>query len=460
MNRRDKELRVGRRALVKWSLATGAALGLPQWKVFEALDVGAGHAYADDASCATTNRSVHLVAGTGGFAWFQLLWPHVDVAAAASPSSAWHAPGEETILTGSNGRELRLGPEAPWKTAIPQLQVTCLMSGTNETHTNQPSSSSTVAMGTDLFAACAAIQTANPTLVPVIAIDGCPYGNAQGAPRVAQVGSAADIVSLFNSAASRAGSLLSNTQNAELFSASYSTFLQLRRAAGTTTHRSPFQTAQSSARFLGQNLSDRLMPTGEDLTRYGIDGASFGKNRDIAEALIVTAKAFKMGLTSCVIAPAFRDDPHTAFTDMGALRQTIGTVGRSMDAFMEDLAVQDPTCTGKTIGENTVISVHSDTPKDPLVRDNWPDGTPGNSNWIYCLGAGMLKSGWFGGVRRNGDTVGFNPRTGEDRGTPNGESDRAAVAAVAYAVAKGDMRRVNDFYRGAEITGLITDSNV
>lgn len=458
--KRDKEHRIGRRALVKWSIATGAALGLPQWKVFEALDIGAGHAYADDAACTTTNRSVHIVAGTGGFAWFQLLWPHVDVAAAASGSAAWHAPGEERIVTGSNGRELRIGPEAPWRMEIPQLQVTCLMTGTNETHTDQPASSSTVAMGTDLFATCAAIQTANPTIVPVIAINNTPYGNAQGAPRVAQVGSAADVVSLFNSAASRAGRLLSNTQDAELFSASYATFLQLRRMAGTTTHRSPFQTAQSSARFLGQNLSDRLMPTGEDLTRYGIDGASFGKNRDIAEALIVTAKAFKMSLTSSVIMPAFRDDPHGAFTDMGALRQTIGNLGRSLDAFKDDLNVPDSTCTGKTIWQNTVMSVHGDTPKDPLIRDNWPDGTPGNSNWIYVLGAGLLKSGWFGGVRRNGDTVGFDPRTGADRGTPNGESDRAAVAAVAYAVAKGDMRRVNDFYRGAEISGLITDSTV
>ena len=31
----------------------------------------------------------------------------------------------------------------------------------------------------------------------------------------------------------------------------------------------------------------------------------------------------------------------------------------------------------------------------------------------------------------------------------------AASAAVAYAVAKGDMRRVQDFYRGEDIQGIV-----
>ena len=30
-----------------------------------------------------------------------------------------------------------------------------------------------------------------------------------------------------------------------------------------------------------------------------------------------------------------------------------------------------------------------------------------------------------------------------------------AAAAAAYAVAKGDMRRVQDFYRGAAIDGVV-----
>ncbi|MBW2462151.1 MAG: hypothetical protein JRH11_10945, partial [Deltaproteobacteria bacterium] len=122
---------VGRRALMKWSLAAGAALGLPQWKVFEVLGMTAGKAFADDAACTIANRSVHIVAGTGGFAWFQLLWPHNDVAAARNPAFAWHAIGEESLVAGTD-KPLTVGPQTPWQTRSGARQVTCLMGGTNE----------------------------------------------------------------------------------------------------------------------------------------------------------------------------------------------------------------------------------------------------------------------------------------------------------------------------------------
>ena len=44
------------------------------------------------------------------------------------------------------------------------------------------------------------------------------------------------------------------------------------------------------------------------------------------------------------------------------------------------------------------------------------------------------------------------------RTTPAMSSDQtatAAAAAIAFAVAKGDMRRVADFYRGADISGVV-----
>ena len=452
---KEKKRRVGRRALIKWSLATGAALGLPRWKVFEALELAGGTALADEASCALTNRSVHIVAGDGGFAWFQLLWPHNDVAAARDGSFAWHAIGEETMADGTH-QPLTLGPEAPWRSLSGPRQVTCLMAGQNETHTRRPSTSSSVGMNTDLFATCAALQTANPTLVPVIAVDDAPYRDAQGAPRVARVGSADDIVSLFNSAASRAGGLLSTSANAEQFNAAYGAFLSMRRGAGRPTTRSGFAAANTAARLLGRNLAEQLRPTDEDLLRYGIDGGSRSQNRELAKGLIIAAKAFAMGLTSSVVLPAFRDDPHGAFNDMTSLRRTVRDLGRSLDAFVEDLSgIDDATCAGTSIADNTVISIHGDTPKNPLARNNWPDGTPGDSNWLYVLGAGTLKTGWFGGVRRDGTARGWNPTTGDETGDASAVTGNAAAAAVAYAVAKGDMRRVNDFYRGVSIRGVI-----
>ena len=42
------------------------------------------------------------------------------------------------------------------------------------------------------------------------------------------------------------------------------------------------------------------------------------------------------------------------------------------------------------------------------------------------------------------------------RDTPAG----AASAAIAYAVAKGDMRRVNDFYRGVDIGGVVNPNDM
>lgn len=452
---------VTRRDLIKYSMFLGAALGLPRWKVFEVLEATGGKALAAEASCATTNRSVHIVAGDGGFSWFQLLWPHYDVAAAANPNSAWHAPGEDILAAGTD-KPLRIGPEAPWKTLLPNRQVSAYMAGNNETHTQQPTSSSVIGTGTGLFAACAALQSVNPTLVPVIAVDNAPFGAAAGAPRAARVGDADAIVDLFNSVASQAGGALSNASDAALFEANYKGFLALHAAAGRPTTTRAFGTGKIAANLLGKNLADALRPTAADITRYGIGPGTANKLVDIGKTLITTAKAFKMGLTSSVILPAMRDDPHGAFNDMANLRMTVGTLGQILNEFMNDLMLEDdPTCAGSKIGENTVISIHGDTPKDPLDRGGWPDGTPGNSNWMYVLGAGYLRTGWHGGIMRNGDVLGFNPATGaDDSGRDAASTAMAASAAVAFAVVKGDMRRVQDFYRGEDITGIVVPQDM
>jgi hypothetical protein len=457
---RDARRHVTRRSLIKWSLATGAFLGVPRWKIFEILEGAGGKALAAEAACHPTNRSVHIIAGVGGFAWFQLLWPHNDVAAAANPGFAWHAIGEQTMANGTD-MPLTLGPEAPWQGLSGRLQVTALMSGSNETHTETPSSSSTLAAGTSLFAACASLQTTNPTLVPVIAVDNAPFGTAAGAPRVARVGDADQIVSLFNSAASRAGGLLAQPSDAELYDASYKALLSLNAAAGTPATLRSFSTGKTASSLLGTNLADALMPSGGDLARYGITGSSPTKLVEIAKTLVTTAKAFAMGLTSCVILPAFRDDPHGAFNDMANLRATVQTLGATLDAFRADLmAVDDPSCAGKKLGENVVISIHGDTPKNPLDRSGWPDGTPGNSNWSYVLGAGHLRTGWFGGIDRAGNVAGWNPQTGAPAAMSSSDTAMSAAAAIAFAVAKGDMRRVNDFYQGVAISGVVNGTEM
>lgn len=457
---RDRHYHMTRRSLIKWSAGVGAALGLPRWKVFEALEVAGGSALAQDASCHPTARSVHIVAGSGGFAWFQLLWPHNDVAAAGNGNFAFHAPGEQTMAQGTD-KPLTLGPEAPWKDVPGKFQVTAMMAGSNETHTRSPNSASSIDGGVSMMAACASMQTTNPTLVPVIAISDAPFGDAAGAPRVSRVGAADQIVDLFNSAASREGGLLANAADAELYDAHYKAFLQLNAAAGTPALVSPYATGKTASAFLGTNLASQLQPSNDDLMRYGVNGGTPTKLSEIAKALIITAKAFAMGLTSSVMVPAMRDDPHGAFNDPNNLRNTVATLGQILDAFRADLmAIPDPTCSGKMLGDTTVMSIHGDTPKTPLNRNGWPDGTPGNSNWMYVLGAGHLKTGWFGGIRRDGSVIGWNPATGEDANVASATTANAASAAVAYAVAKGDMRRVGEFYRGDAISGVVNAINM
>lgn len=445
-----------RRDFIKYSVAVGALLGLDRARLFDVTARTAGQAMADEMACAPTNRSVHLIAGTGGFAWFQLLWPHNDVAAAMDPNFAFHAPGQQVMAQGSD-KPLTLGPEAPWRSRGSSKFVSAFMSGTNETHTQRPTSSSTIATGTGLFATCAALQASSPTLIPAIGVNLVPYGTAPGAPSVASVANADGLVDLFNSAAARAMGTLANGKDAALFEAYYKAFLGLNAAAPRATMARGLRTGKVASNLLGRNLADQLRPTSTDLGNYGVNGGSPSKLMELAKALITTAKAFKLGLTSSVIIPCFNDDPHGAFNDMNALSMTVGTLGKILDGFMNDLeATDDPSCAGSKLGAGTVLSIHGDTPKDPLQRSGWPDGTPGNSNWVYALGAGWLKTGWFGGVKRDGSVAGFDPSTGKDTpGQMSSQTAQSASAAIAYAVARGDMRRVNDFYRGVDIAGVV-----
>src|SRR4051812_30735900 len=83
-----------RRHFLRFTAAVGAVLALDRSKVLDVISDTAGTAMADE-SCGTTCRSIHLVAGNGGFAWFQLLWPHVEIATSTDPAFAFHAKGKQ-----------------------------------------------------------------------------------------------------------------------------------------------------------------------------------------------------------------------------------------------------------------------------------------------------------------------------------------------------------------------------
>ncbi len=446
---------VSRRSFLRWATAAGAVLGLERSGVLNVIGDRAGVALADKAACASTMRSVHFIGGNGGHAWFQLLFPHVDVAKNGGPQVAFHARGKTTDATGTD-RPLVYAPESPFQKRGPTRQISAFMAGTAENHTNAPTAAATIAQGTAMIATIAAIQAANPSLIPVVAINPFQYGTAPGAPQVNVIGKNG-LADLFDSTASK--TLLASPDAADLHDAYYRTFQSLNAASGRRTQQHPSDAGKLAASLLGRSLGQQLRVTPADEARYGIVGAPTNV-ADIGRILVSTAKAFGLGLTSSVILPAMSDDPHPAFANANNVTQTVANVarlGKILDAFLADCdALPDPSGCGRPLSESIVMTFHGDTPKNPLVSAAWPDATPANSNWIYVYGNGYLKTGWFGGISANGAVSGFDPATGA--AVPNQSSNvttNAAAAAAAFAVARGDMRRVQDFYRGGSIGGIV-----
>jgi hypothetical protein len=448
--KRDEQREVTRRALIKWSVAAGAALGVSRSKIFDILEGSAGKDVAFAASENLTARSVHIMAGNGGLAWFQLLWPHNDIAAAKNPNFAWHKIGMEQLVAGTD-KPLTIGPDTPWASLPPARQVTCFQCGRNQTHTND-SDSTTDLNGNNIFSVASALQSAAPSVIPLITVGGVDVGTAPGAARPANVGSGDAVVNLFNSAASRAGGLLSNMNDAQLYKAHFDAFTQLNRAANRSTTKTSYGTASGAAGFLGTNLAAQLQIQPADLTRYGVTGATRNNVEAIARTLIVAVKAFKMGLTNSVVLPAMQDDPHGAFQD-NSVNSVPAQLKAVFDGFMTDLANTTDDVTMKNLADDTVITIHGDTTKDPTDRNGWPDGTPNNSNMVYVYSAGHLKSGWFGGTLRNGTAQGFNAQGAN--ATYNGAAAaKFATASIAYAIAKRDERLISNFANGVTISGV------
>jgi hypothetical protein len=448
-SKRDEQHELTRRALIKWSVAAGAALGVSRAKIFDILERVGGKSVAEAASANVTHRSVHIIAGNGGLAWFLSFWPHNDVAAANNPNFATKT-GMTSLIPGTD-KPLTQTPDTPWMSLPAQRQVTCFQCGQNQTHTNDPTST-TIINGNGIGAIASALQATSPSVIPIIATGGVTVGTAPGGATPAAVGNGDGIVGLFNSAASRAGGLLSKAQDAALYKAHFAAFAQLNRASARSTKQKSYTTASGAAGFLGTNLAAKLAIQPADLTRYGIDGNTPNNVTDIAHTLIVTVKAFQMGLTNSVVLPAMLDDPHGAW-DGGTINTTPGKMKLMFDAFMADLTATVDSVTGVNLSDDTVITVHGDTTKDPLNRGGWPDGTPMNSNAIFVYSANELNSGWHGGTDRNGNVLGFDGN-GTNVAYNGANESKIALAAIACAIAKRDTRAISNFANGVAFGGI------
>ena len=438
-----------RRSFIKWTVTAGAALGVSRAVVMEILEKVAGKETAFAAAENPTRRSVSLIAGTGGLAWFTLLWPQADVALAANPAFAWHKPGMAQAVAGT--RNLVIGPDTPFASLPAGRQMTCFTAGSNATHRQFPPTAADL-NGNNVYTVINALQKQSPSVIPMVAIGGADVGTAPG---TARVGAGTGIVDLFNSAASRAGGILANPTNAQVYKAHYEAFSQLNKASGRSTTRGAYQTATNAAGFLGTNLASRLAITQSDLTRYGVDGAMATSVADIARSFIVSVKAFKMGLTNAVVMPAFNDDPHTAFTS-GSVNIIPPQLKKVFDAFMTDLQNTNDEVTLKSLADDTVITVTGDTTKNCLIPRGgagWDDSSPGNTNAVFVYSAGDLKSGWFGGIKRDGTVQGYDANAAPAAYDPVA-TNRFALASVAYAVAKRDERQLTSFANNVRISDV------
>jgi len=450
--KRDEEREVTRRALIKWTVAAGAALGVSRGKIIEILEKTAGKETAFQAAENPSTRSVHVVPGNGGASWFTLLFPVPAIASANDPNLSYHKPGQGSMMAGTD-RPYFVGPDTPFATLSPSQQMTGFVCGRSQAHTNDPQTTIAQLNNNNIFAFATALQASTAAVVPVVAINGLTIGTAPGGAQATAVGDATQIVNLFNSAASRAGGLLSKSQDATTYAVQYSAFAQLNRASARSTQKISYNTAVGAAGLLGTNLAAKLQIEAADLARYGATSAP-NNVKAIAQALIVAVKSFKMGLTGSIVMPAMNDDPHTAFAD-GRVNTVPAQLKTIFDAFMSDLKSTTDDVTNKVLADDTVITFSGDTPKDCTSHagGNWGDGTPNGQNFLWCYSAGHLKTGWFGSVSPTGTVTGYDAN-GANATYNAANTAKYALASVAYAIAKGDERAISPFANGVAISGI------
>ena len=309
IDERLKDLRgTGRRDFLRWATAVAAVLGLERSRLLNVINDTGGTALADTIGQRKRLLSVHMVAGNGGLANFQLIWPWPEVAKSTNGNYAFHALGKAIKATQTD-TEFFYAPETPFQKLGKSKQVTLILGGTNQTHTQAVALDASA--GTSMLASVAALQQVEATLLPVIAVNPITFGTAPGAPAVASVANSAGLVDLFNSAASR--TLLQKPESSSLHEAYYKAFLGLNAAAGRSSLIKSYGTGKVAVNLLAQNLAAQLKPTTADLTNFGITAGTATNLTEMANTLIIANRAFKLGLCSSVILPAFRDDPHGLF---------------------------------------------------------------------------------------------------------------------------------------------------
>ena len=105
----------GRRAFLRWFTAAAAVAGVERSHFLNVLSDHAGVALADTAAGSTTAKSVHIVGGNGGLAWFTQLFPYTGVATTPAATSAYYAAGT-AAKKATTTNPLVYSPASPFQT--------------------------------------------------------------------------------------------------------------------------------------------------------------------------------------------------------------------------------------------------------------------------------------------------------------------------------------------------------
>lgn len=348
----------------------------------------------------------------------------------AIPSNVGGDPGQNWLV---------MARETPWLAKYGlRKAITGIEGGLIDPFPSATANNASVAPGISLMAAAARLQLGRPSVKPVVMVGSLVppggsgatdfYGSLPGAPAPLVATDAADMV------------------------------VKMNVAGGAV------------------DLTSLMTPTSNDRNRYGFTGTTPAKMAELRDRLIVTAKLLTLGLTNQVVVGYFDDDPDALFTAAGVDGANAATaaafLGNVLNAFMDDLMAQpDPFCPGIKVGDNTVVVFVGDTPRNGLHI--WPEVTRGRQNRTWVMSNGLLKSGFFGGDRprlandyvgegglydlNSGDLLPFDDVGtgligGEDLRRQYGET---AMAAVLYAVTRGDVDKVNRYYGGPEYPALV-----
>jgi hypothetical protein len=340
---------------------------------------------------------VYIVGGNAGLAWFTMVWPVPDAITGFQATYAYDDPARASLVVAGPDHPL-YARDSLWAESA-RAQPSAIVAGFNETHTGAPTTMVQVNGAFVIAAGVAAQDTLRPALPALGFTASAPY--VTPLPEVAAIDGAI--------AALRGATDLSAAEEQAL-------------RPDPTTLTSWYGASPSPA------------------------------NAVLGEQLLFTANAFRAGLIASVLI-AFGDDPHLTFGEGTATARADQVVG-ILRGFQAELAgATEPACrvdgAPVTLADNVVFVVFGDTPKDPFAAGGWPDGTLGNTNWVYVRSNGFLQPGWFGAYTSASGRTGFDPTTGGLDAAFDQTADAAAAdRAMLYAITRGDAAAVTAFSPG------------